>query len=284
MDVVVIPAWRRPDFLKATLTRLLALDGRDSVQFLVSLDRGFSPQVWGAVQWFVGQAGQRNVTVKRRRHAYKGNSFNVLTAYRDALGMRPDLVHLVEEDIFVAHDYLHASRAVHAAELKAFAVSACRNQQFEPGVDPPSDPEAYFNHPAYQSLAVSFRAEALSSVLNHASPNYYANPVKYCQRFFPHTSIPVANAEQDGLIHRVMEEQGAFAGYMALPRAYHAGFIGYHRNGVLLPGDVDARASRLLSMSTEELNASAHSYPDHAAVPLDEPRPLISRRIDWPDW
>jgi hypothetical protein len=284
VDVIVVPAWRRPDFLKAALTRLLALDGREHVRFLIALDRGYSPNVWGVTQWFANQAGRPNVTVLRRRHAYRGNSFNVLTSYRDAAGYSPDLVHLVEEDIFVAHDYLSAAHAVHAAEPKAFAVSACRNQQFEPGVDPPAEASGYFMHPAYQSLAVSFRPESLSAVLAHAQPEYYANPVRYCQGHFPNTVIPVGNAEQDGLIHRIVEERGGTVGYLALPRAYHAGFTGYHRKGALLPGDVDTRARRLLEMTTEELNGAAFSYPDHAAVPLDAARAAVTTRIDWPNW
>lgn len=281
MEVVIIPAWRRPDFLKATLMRLVALDGREHVHFLVSIDRGFTPGVWSVVQWFTQAVGRPRVTVKRRRHAYRGNSFNVLSAYQEALALHPEFVHLIEEDIFVGHDYLHTARRVHELAPEAFNVSACRNQQFPLGVEPPNEDDAFYLHSAYQSLAVSWRPEALSRVLSYVNQRYYANPVRYCQHHFPGSRITPGNAEQDGLVHRIMEIEHAMAGYMASPRAYHAGFEGYHRNGAGLSGDIDGRAQRLLTMTTRELNTHAHSYPDHVAVPLDAIRAPITRRIEW---
>jgi hypothetical protein len=39
---------------------------------------------------------------------------------------------------------------------------------------------------------------------------------------------------------------------------------------------------RLLSMTADELNAAALSYPDHTTTPLDRTRAPVSRLINWP--
>lgn len=138
-----------------------------------------------------------------------------------------------------------------------------------------------WRHPAYQSLGVSFRPKQLERVVRHAKPAYFANMIGYCKSQFPDSWIPPANAEQDGLIHRISEQDGLFTLYPSVPRAYHVGFTGYHRRGAALVGSIEQRAQQILSMSTEELNRSAHSYPDHQAIPLDAERAPISKLIEW---
>jgi hypothetical protein len=279
-EIVIIPAWRRPEFLKAALTRLLrADDGRP--EYWICLDRGHFATLVPVIAWFKRRLGHR-VRVGQRMHNYKGNSYNVIMSYRDALAEGADLVHLVEEDILVGADYFDFHRRAHDLVPDAFSVSSCRNQQFIMGHEPPGDETAVWRHSAYQSLGVSFKAERLKAVLPHARSTYFAQPVTYCRRHFPHTAINPNNAEQDGLLHRLSENAGLSSVYPAVPRAYHAGFSGYHRKGKLPPGGVDARADRILAMTAEEMNERAGSYPDHATVPLDGFRLPVDRVITWP--
>jgi hypothetical protein len=215
------------------------------------------------------QAVGERVRVLTRSHSYRGNSYNVLVSYAEAMGQKPDLIHLVEEDIFVSDDYFAWHRAAHALVGNCFAVSGARNQNVVG--DPEPEPGAVYVHEAYQSVAVSFRPHQLAQALVHVarSNNYYRDPVKYCRALFPASKIPHGNAEQDGLIHRVIEKLGAFVVYPTEPVAYHAGFVGYHRAGESplrtgVPVQVAARA--LLEMDAAEMNRRAHSYPDHQVV------------------
>ena len=116
----------------------------------------------------------------------------------------------------------------------------------------------------------------------HTTPGYFRNQAAYCRTVFPQSRIPVGNAEQDGLIHRVLEYAGAVTAYPAVPRAYHAGWIGYHRQGRPVTGTLEQRATQILTMTGEEMNARATSYPDHVTTPLDAPRPPVTRLITWP--
>jgi hypothetical protein len=107
---------------------------------------------------------------------------------------------------------------------------------------------------------VSFKAERLKAIGPHLGRGYFASPVAYCRRHFPHTAINPNNAEQDGLLHRLSENAGLSSVYPAVPRAYHAGFTGYHRKGTLPTGGVDARAARLLTMTADELNRAQAAF------------------------
>lgn len=278
--LVIVPAWRRADFLHACLSRLVAADDGEA-RYILAFDRGDDRGRNEIVaNHFAKTVGEHRVSVHRPRHRYRGNSYNVLTAYALAVNTTAELVHLVEEDVFVAVDYLEFHRQAHELAPAAFAVSACRNQNIL--ADPPDDPGALWADHDYQSIGVSFRRETLRLVLREAGPRYYGDPIGYCKRRFPRTRIPAGNAEQDGLLNRVAEERGLSTFYPCVPRAYHAGFIGYHRAGEPLTGaDTFARGRALLAMTTEELNRRAASYPDHHAIDLDEKRGPLREVITW---
>jgi hypothetical protein len=277
-EIVIVPAWRRPGFLAATLRCLAAADDGDLV-YWIGLDRGHNREVMRVAQEFVGRFGGR-AAIKPRMHPYRGNSYNVLMLYREALEAAPELVHLVEEDIFVGADYYAYHRSAHKLAPSAFAVSAARNQDI-PGDPPPVADQVYLAM-RYQSIAVSFHPERLDLVVSHMRPDYFRDPINYCRRRFPRTRIPVANAEQDGLINRIVEDQRMHVVYPTQPRAYHAGFVGYHRSGDQIVGTAEQQADRLLAMTTADLNAAAHSYPDHQAIDLGARFGDVTSVISWP--
>ena len=279
-ELVIVTAWKRPDFLSAALQRLLvADDGRQ--RYWVCFDRGFSRECVPVADEFTKRLGGR-AQIRRRSHRYRGNSFNVMMSYREAVAVAPDLVHLVEDDVFVGADYFEFHRRAHQLVPDAFSVSACRNQQFPPEVNPPDEEDAVYTHVSYQSIGVSFQLEPLSKVVEHARHGYFARQVAYCRRTWPDSAINPDNAEQDGVIHRMIEASGRPTVYAFSPRAYHAGFVGYHRKGSLPLGTIEQRAARLLQMTTAELNAAAHTYPDHVAVDLDADRKPVDRVVSWP--
>lgn len=279
MEIVIVPAWRRPAFLLAALRRL-ALADDPCLEYWITLDRGYSREVALVANRFANQLGMHRVRVMKRMHAYRGNSYNVLQCYKEALEHHPKLIHLVEEDVFVGMDYFDFHRSAHDLTPGAFSVSLCRNQNYVG--DPEPVPDGVYLGGQYQSIGVSFRPEKLSLVLPHMTGQYFRDPVHYCRRRFPRSRIPAANAEQDGLLNRIVEEQLLPVTYAARPRAYHAGFVGYHRKGAALSGTVEDQAAQLLAMSTEQMNAAAHSYPDHQVVELDARPGSATRVISWP--
>ena len=251
--------------LHACMTRLEAAATPD-VTVVVSLDRARHPDCRKVVEGFA----QRLPSVYLREmppHKYHGNSYNILSGIQDCRSLGGDLIHVVEDDVLVAHGYFHYHEAMHQAAPDAFAVSACRNQNL---TDAAVGAAAYL-HPSYQSLGVSFGAGVVDLLASHARKDYYGDMVDYCHRTFPDSAIPRGHAEQDGLINRVREASGRATVYTSRPRAFHAGFQGYNRPGRSLSGGtIEDRSARILSMTSEEMNARAGEMKDHEVIPLNE--------------
>lgn len=264
-DLVIVPAWRRPGFLWACLERLTLADN-GTAHYVISVDREADLLNSLAIEPMIDKLGAARVQIVQRNHRWTGNSYNILAALLDATKTDFDLVHIVEEDVFVAVDHFETHHAGHEEYPGQFAVSTCANQNFTGDV--PNS--RFYIHPSYQSLAVSMPQESLRRILPHIKPAYLNNPIAYCAQQFSLSDIPPENAEQDGLINRVREQSRLNTVYSSTPRAYHAGFTGYHRNGIPLEGTVEEQGRQLLAMTAEELNAHApKEYRDHTVCDLD---------------
>jgi hypothetical protein len=262
--VVLVPAWRRPDMLHACLTSLEGA-ATDAVTVVVSLDRDNDPECKRVAEKFARRLPSLYLRVMPY-HRYRGNSYNIVSGVRDCLQLGGELMHIVEEDIMVARGYFRYHEAMHQAVPDAFAVSACRNQNHKG-----PEPAAAYLHPSYQSLGVSFRTDVAERVTEHDTPLYYGHMVSYCGRVFPGSAIPVGHAEQDGLLNRLREESGGRTVYTSRPRAFHAGFHGYNRPGESLSaGTLEERSARILSMTSDEMNALAREMKDHEVIDLSE--------------
>jgi hypothetical protein len=256
--------------LHACLTRLEAA-ASDGVTVVVSLDRGSDPECKAVTEAFSRRIPAIYIRVMHH-HRFRGNSHNVLSGIKDCLQLGGDLLHVVEEDILVARGYFKYHEAMHQVAPDAFAVSACRNQNFSG----PSNEAAYL-HASYQSLGVSFRSEIADRITPHDHALYYRDMVGYCRDTFPGSAIPPGHAEQDGLINRVREASGGRTVYAVRPRAFHAGFHGYNRPGeALTGGTVEERSARILAMTSEEMNAHAGEIKDHEVIDLDEDLPTTA--------
>lgn len=265
---VLVPAWRRPDMLHACLTRLAKASAAHDVRVVVSLDRKGTLECRQVTQSFRSSFADIYMRVMNT-HRYHGNSYNVLSGVKDSLRLDGDLIHVVEDDIMVSLGYFAYHEAAHEAAPEAFAVSACRNQNLDG--EPPA---AAYRHPSYQSLGVSFRPETAREATAHDKAEYYGDLVNYCRRMWPGSKIPPGHAEQDGLFNRIREQGRGETVYPAAPRAFHAGFYGYNRNGRKLTGSIERRSERILGMTSDEMNALADQMKDHEVIDLDENLPV----------
>ena len=295
--VVIVPTWRRPDFLWACLHRLLQCDGIRDYGIVLSIDRSSDPEIDRVAMALVAKTGAGGLYDGQKirirvvePHHYHGNSYNVLGAYRYAAAVTSGLVILLEEDIFVARGFLRYHEAAHVAAPSCFCVSACQDQNAPlPDSLARGDSATVYERPTYQSLGVSFQAAVVRHFLAILDdlPNYFAEPTETLASRFPDTKIPRPQAEQDGFLGRVLEEwvvqHGALGAiYPVVPRAFHAGFHGYNRSGgkPLYDGTAEDRGRRLLAMTELEMNDRADSrYRDIRVCPLDvqEREPLVLR-------
>lgn len=282
MEVVIVPLHRRPAFALACLTRLYeAARTDDTLLFHLAIDAQPDPGVVTVADQFAQQVGRTRVATVQRTRSFRGNSYNLLTAYAETVDSGASLIHLVEEDVLVADDYFDYHRAVHAREPDVFAVSACRNQFWPLYAGPPAEEDAYYLQGCYQSIGVSFTPAKLRHVTAHSAQHFCINPYHYLRRTYPHSALEAQYAEQDGLIYRIVESLGEKVAFPCVPRAYHAGFTGYNRTGATLSGTVEDQAKQILTMDGHDLNAASQSYQDYETVSLTGNRKPVVRSLEW---
>jgi hypothetical protein len=231
MDTLLIPTWRRAEFLHECLTNLVATGDLDSVHVILKPDEGFSPEVfkvWADFQDRIPH-GEVLTTSQHRFHKSSKQSRSVLEGYRYAAEKSTGMVFLVEEDIMVAKDFFRFHRALHQKDANIFCSLSPRNHNRD--IAPVEDPGAYYLSTGdYCSWGVAWRREVLLNVvLPHACEEYYRAPWTYCGKTFPNDPLGNNFSEQDGLIRRIQRSTPMHTAYPHVPRAYHAGFHGYNR-------------------------------------------------------
>jgi hypothetical protein len=126
----------------------------------------------------------------------------------------------------------------------------------------------------YCSLGVAMKRSVIEQLIApHVCRAYFERPADYCQRNFPSSRVGARFIEQDGLIRRVQEAEGGRRpiAYPCRPRAYHAGFFGYHRAGGLA-GDLEERIRAVghVIYNSERMRQAIEN-PEHVADSIPEP-------------
>jgi hypothetical protein len=235
-DVLLIPCWRRPEFLWHCLDNLSRAEGVRELHLLFRADTGYDRALRSVIEEFSSHFASYQidepVACPYRRTK---QSANVLGGYLLAAALTRRYVFMVEEDVIVAHDFLRWHYAVQALEPRLFCSIGTRNTNRE--VPESADPQIYYLTAGdYCSLGVCFESSVITQLLApHVTRSYFADPGAYCAAHFPGSRVGPAYVEQDGLIRRIQEREGEAhpIAYPYRPRAYHAGYVGYHRRGSL---------------------------------------------------
>ncbi|HEX4049795.1 MAG TPA: hypothetical protein VHY19_02815 [Steroidobacteraceae bacterium] len=276
-DVVLIPCWRRPEFLWHCLDNLARAAGIDQLHVLFRADTGYDRAIHEVIAEFASHFASYQVDepvpcpYKRSKQ-----SANVLGGYLLAAQLSRRYVFMVEEDIMVARDFLRWHYAVQAAQPRLFCSIATRNTNRN--VPDNAEPEIYYLTSAdYCSLGVCFERSVIGTLIApHVTRAYFADPRSYCERTFPGSRL-ATGFEQDGLIRRIQESEGDRRpiAYAYRPRGFHAGFFGYHRPGSV-PGDLTQRIGQVgeVIYNVEAMRAAANrpeAFYDSVPVPLETP-------------
>jgi hypothetical protein len=284
-DVVVIPCWRRPEFLWHCLDNLTRADGSAETQILFRLDTGYSPDNIAVIKSFSDRLPNYQIecapTCPFRRTK---QSANVLLGYLHAARRSRRLVHLIEEDVMVSRDYFRWHRAVHDSGPALFCSIAVRNPNRN--VTGPSEVGGYYLSGAdYCSYGVCFDKHVLQTMIApHVNMTYMRLPKKYLRRQFPSSVVGLGFVEQDGLIRRIQEKGPLPIAYPCVPRAFDAGFYGYNRPGGL-GGSLQERIHALSEIIYDPRRMrEAALRPEFvcSGVPIDLQTPpwALQRRID----
>jgi hypothetical protein len=276
--VVLVPCWRRPEFLWHCLDNLSRAEGIGQLHVLFRADSGHDPAIHQVIAEFAPRFGGHQIDepvpcpYKRTKQ-----SANLLGGYLLAAQLSRRYVFMVEEDVMVARDFLRWHYAVQAAQPRLFCSIATRNPNR--GIADEADPEVYYlTSDDYCSLGVCFERSVIHTLIAaHVTRAYFADPGGYCARAFPDSRVGAGYVEQDGLIRRIQESQGAARpiAFPYRPRDFHAGYIGYHRSGGLA-GTLQERIRQVgeTIYDVEAMRAAAERpefFQDSIPVPLQTP-------------
>ena len=278
MNTVLIPAYRRPEFIWHCLQNIKLAEGADAMHYIFRLDHGFDPECLRVIE---GWPHSHEVAQTRRTPYQIGKqSYSLLTGYEIAASKSDGLVFMIEEDVMISRDFFRWHLAAQEAVPEAFCSIAVANPNRRMQ-DAHDRPEAYYLGTGdYCSLGVCFRKEVLQKhVLPAANTTYFVNPIDYVARNFKGSPIGHAYAEQDGLIRRLQMRQGASMPIVWpwMARAYHAGYYGKNR-GAGPRGPLAERIATLTSIIySDEAMRTFAKHPEW----YEDSRPINLKTPTW---
>ncbi len=232
-NIVLVPAYRRPELLFHSLDNLSRAKGIENHRVVVRMDDhvGEPPSFDENIEAVEMVPGGFTFDVEMiMPHSYWGNNWNTLKSYEWAAQQDCELVYLVEEDVMVGEDFFNWHETVQR-ELKPFCSIGVRHLDW-PISD---DPREYMETHAFASLGVCFSAVHLSWIIKGIPEGYYDNLIPSLDAEFPNSKFKGASGAQDGLISRIMERHGLRSIQPRRPRAYHAGWYGFNRDMSVQP-------------------------------------------------
>ncbi len=226
-DIVVIPCWRRAEFLWHCLENLTRNPDIDTVHVLFRVDTGYSPETLDVIATFADRLASYEIDVALPSPFRRTKpSANFLFGMLKAAAKARRYVFLVEEDIMVGRDFLRWHREVQALAAPLFCSIPVRNPNRTLAL--PDDVEGYYLSSGDScSNGMCFDKDILlTQIAPHFNMSYLRKPKRYLRRQFPDSRIGLGFVEQDGLIRRIQERSPCPIAWPCVPRAFHAGFFG----------------------------------------------------------
>lgn len=272
MNSVLIPCYRRPEFLQVNLELIAKNPSYRKHYYVFALDYRFRRPLLNVIDRFK-VPHKELLKTPRTSYTLTKQSYNLLSGYKRAKEVSDGLVFMIEEDVFVANDFFAWHETIHEQEEDIFCSIGTRNNNHDDETTGKLN-EYYLRKGDYQSLGVAFKVSVMDSFLRHANSSYFENPVEYCANHFPNSSIGPFFVEQDGLIRRVLEESGKNVAFPHHPRAFHAGWYGKNRGTDRLTGTVQNKVNEVkrVCFSKDLMRQYAPSeaaYRDSIPVDLD---------------
>lgn len=231
-EIVLVTTYNRPELLYLCLEHLAACPEIREKEIWVRYEsRSLADDYLRENRIVVGHFKELPLRFEScRGHGYSGNSWNVLTAYKDALEAGAERIYLVEDDVLIQPDFFRWHAAMYRRDPRLFCSigwHCLRRSDVPRGVD---DPLGYFTScEDYASIGVCWPRQSLGYVTELCTSEYFENPVGFLRRRFPKSSLSLSFSEQDGLIMHVLEEVRAPVAWPAMRRCNHVGWWGYHR-------------------------------------------------------
>ena len=271
-DIVIVPTYDRPEYLAVCLERLAAATGSESKDIYVRQERHEEgSHFFAATREVCDQFSDAFHYLELRwcqENSSYGNSRNVFRGLTFALEELPDRTYLIEDDVMVMEDFFMWHEAVQKKYPTAFvSVASSVNQSLDYAINGPevlderetNSLAIHISKYAYSSVGVCFPQKTLRCIVHPAS-------VLPTRTFGP-------GVEQDILIKELMKQSYGESIWPYLPRAYHTGWYGYHRNtGLRFNGSLQEKIAALRSVLHNQDKISSMALVQNIkAVPTKQP-------------
>jgi len=285
-DVVVLPCWRRPEFLWHCLDNIARAQGGSELTVMIRPDTGASEENLEVARAFADRLPHIEIRYPcPSPYRRTKQSANVLLGYLHAAEEAKQLVFLIEEDVMIARDFFRWHREVRSsANRRIFCSIATMNPNRK--LTLPNDVEAYYLSSAdFCSIGVCFDKQILRTmVAPHVNMAYMRRPKKYVRGHFNNSAIGLGFVEQDGLIRRIQEQSVLPIAWPCVPRGFHAGFYGYNRPGGVrgeLPHRIKMIADTIYSPESMQ-QVTGQQFDDSLSCDLQLPPWKALREISMP--
>jgi hypothetical protein len=253
-DIVIVPTYDRPEMLWLCLEHLAAARGGEQVHVWVYVDAHVNQERPPRSEIIAVAKKFSQLTIDvvfREPHKYSGNSFNVLSAYMEALQTDARYVFLVEDDVMIHPAFFDWHYRQHYGQRLGCSIAMAKGPR-----------------QVYASLGVCFRREMLRMLVPHCQHAYFVGMREYIRRSFePKHQKPPLDCEQDGLIARVLE--GHRVVWAQMPLAQHVGWYGYHRARSARPrGSLEDRYRQIKHVLSDDRLLRVWSKDFQDIVPL----------------
>lgn len=231
MNSVVIPCFNRADYLTLCLEYIMKADNWDQYKYIFACDIGTTKDVYQVINQFVCK---NKFKITPKPHSYKlgKQSFNVMNGLLCKETKESNFIFYIEDDVFIAKDFFTFSEKIHKKE-SPFVSILSKNMNSSTPESPLENINAYYVKFSneYQGIGSCFNKNLLNYFLQqHFQQTYFMSPTSYVKNNFPNSKLNSFYAEQDGLIRRIIEKNNLKVCFSHIPRCFHAGFYGYHRN------------------------------------------------------
>jgi hypothetical protein len=275
-DILIIPTFSRPEMLWVCLDYIAKCPEANLLDIRVCVDtheNNFRHPDLRDIATVLSKFPTLHVDMTvRSPHGYYGNSYNVLSAYRDAYDTHAQYVFMVEDDIMVAKDFFEWHYSVQKELRNCFCSIGTLNQRSPIPNIPVTEKGFYTSYKDYASWGVCFRREVLRNIIRHAHPDYFSHMEYYIRHHLSGFGFDSEYCEQDGLIVREMGREKGFSIYPTKAHAQHVGWYGYHRTASVRPeGSLEERYHHVKKVVSDpvELKKHVHDFYDIEVLRVD---------------
>jgi len=228
MNVIMVPARNRPEFLYISLSSLLKNKEVENYKILFVFECDVKRECQKIVKRLIADVGLDVEFVKW--DSFYGLSKGILEGMKIAFTKTDEYVIVLEEDVMVSRDYLrfvdYCYRNFYLKRKDIATISGMISLEHGKKRDVTKVRKRMWYSPYGVLIPKKF---FFRYVYPHCIEEYYCNPSYYCDKYHPNWIYRGMYTEQAGLINRIIHKNALYCLEPEVPRCQHIGWYSSKR-------------------------------------------------------